>query len=174
MKKKNIIIIVGSLVFLTLIAILLTSYAFISNRVSGNETSTKVLFKRNSIKAEFIGGSEEISNGNEFIAGTILKKEFTLKNTGDEFISYNVLLSDVDNTFNRKDDLVYELYVNNELVSTGIFPNEDTVIKTKETISKNEEKNYLLVIKYLKSFENQSVDNGKIIKAKIDFQETTD
>ena len=38
----------------------------------------------------------------------------------------------------------------------------------------NEEKNYLLVIKYLKSFENQSVDNGKIIKAKIDFQETTD
>ena len=107
-----------------------------------------------------------------FIAGTTISKTFKLKNTGNESISYNIKLIDVENTFNRKQDLIYELYLNNELIATNEFPfNDNTYIAKDQTINTNEEKDYELKIKYLKSYENQIEDSGKVLKAKINFEE---
>lgn len=172
MKRKNIIILVITLLLLVGVSVLFVSFAYVSNVAVGNETSSKTVFKRSTMKVEYSGGNESItSNSGNFNPGTVLTKTFSLKNIGDKDVTYNIKLSDVKNDFNRKNDISYELYMDNQLISSNVFPSSDIVIKNNESIKINEKRDYKLVIKYSQSDENQIVDSGKIISAKIDFEE---
>lgn len=173
MKRKNIIILVATLLLLVVVSILFVSFAYVSNVAVGNETSSKTVFKRSTMKVEFSGGSESITNNsNNFNPGAVLTKTFSLKNIGDKDVTYDIKLSDVKNDFNRKNDISYELYINDQLISSNVFPSVDTTIKSNENIKTNEKRDYTLIIKYNQSDENQIVDSGKIISAKIDFNES--
>ena len=177
MKKRNIIIFISSFILLVLVSVFFVSYGFIMNEVTGNETYKILKFKRSSIKIEYSSGNEELVTGQDgyFIAGSTIRKSFNIKNTGSEAVSYSIKLIDVDNPFTRKEDLVYELYLGNELISTNIFPSEEiNYIAYNQTLEVNEEKSYEIVIKYKTSAENQIVDSGKSISASLDFEETID
>ena len=175
MKKKNIIIFIGSFIILILASVFFVSYGFIMNEITGNETSKTLKFKRSSIKIEYSSGNEELVSEQDgyFVAGSTIRKSFYIKNTGDEAVSYSIKLINVDNPFTRKEDLVYELYLGNELIANNIFPSEAiNYIAYNQTLDVNEEKNYEIVIKYKTSSENQIVDSGKTIRATLDFEET--
>lgn len=177
MKKKNIIIFVSSFIVLILVSVFFVSYGFIMNEVAGNETSKTLTFKRSSIKIEFNSGNEELVTEQDgyFIAGSTIKKAFTIKNTGSETVSYSIKLIDIVNPFTRKEDLTYELYLGNELISSNIFPSEEiSYIANNQVLEVNQEKKYELIIKYATSTENQIVDSGKSIHATLDFEETID
>ena len=67
MKKKNLIILISTAVFLLLISVFFVSYGYITNGIIGNETSKGYLFKRNLLKIEYSGGNETIdSEQNDF------------------------------------------------------------------------------------------------------------
>lgn len=145
------------------------------NKVAGNESSKTLTFKRSSIKIEFSNGNEDLVTEQDgyFIAGSTIRKSFNIKNTGSEVVSYSIKLIDIVNPFTRKEDLTYELYLNDELISSNIFPsNEVEYIALNQILEVNEEKKYELVIKYATSSENQIVDSGKSIYATLDFEET--
>ena len=145
------------------------------NKVAGNESSKTLTFKRSSIKIEFSNGNEDLVTEQDgyFIAGSTIRKSFNIKNTGSEVVSYSIKLIDIVNPFTRKEDLTYELYLNDELISSNIFPsNEVEYIALNQILEVNEEKKYELVIKYATSSENQIVDSGKSIYATLAFEET--
>lgn len=175
MKKKNIIIFITTFILLILVSVFFVSYGYIMNVVTGNESSKTLTFKRSSIRIEFISGNEELVNEQDgyFIAGSTIRKKFTIKNTGSESVSYSIKLIDVENPFERKEDLVYELYSNDKLIANNIFPSEEiNYIAYNQELEINEEKNYEIVIKYKTSIENQIIDSGKTIHASLDFEET--
>lgn len=177
MKKKNIIIFISTFIILILISVFFVSYGYIMNEVTGNETSKILKFKRSSIKIEYSSGNEELVTEQDgyFVAGSTIRKSFNIKNTGDEAVSYSIRLINVENPFERKDDLVYELYLGNALIANNIFPSEEiNYIAYDQTLDINEEKNYEIVIKYKTSSENQIVDSGKAIRATLDFEETVE
>ena len=147
------------------------------NEVTGNETSKILKFRRSSIKIEYSSGNEELFTGQDgyFVAGSTIRKSFNIKNTGDESVSYSIRLINVENPFERKDDLAYELYLGNALIANNIFPSEEiNYIAYDQTLDINEEKKYEIVIKYKTSSENQIVDSGETIHATLDFEETVE
>ena len=112
MKKKNIIIFISTFIILILISVFFVSYGYIMNEVTGTETSKILKFRRSSIKIEYSSGNEELVTGQDgyFVAGSTIRKSFNIKNTGDEAVSYSIRLINVENPFERKEDLVYYIH----------------------------------------------------------------
>lgn len=176
MKKKNTVMLVSFLlILLVILGVVFVSYGFITNKITGNEGSKKITFKRSSVSIEFSDGTEELMSSQEgyFVAGSIITKSFNVKNTGSEDVAFDIKLDKVVNPFKRTQDLTYELYEKDELLSSGVFPTEETyTIAYNQQLVKNETKEYVLKIRYATSNENQIEDSGKNIEATLAFEET--
>ena len=167
-KNRNIII--GIIIVLILVSLaLVVSFAFEETTTVGNETVTNTIFKNKKISIEYNNGTNElITSTGLFNPGSTLIKAFSIKNTGNKEAKYSISLKDVINTFERKDDITYELKIDNNIISSGIFPSNDTILIENEVVLENETKYYSLTIKYNESEENQIIDSGKTISAKVD------
>ncbi len=167
-KNRNIII--GIIIVLILVSLaLVVSFAFEETTAVGNDKVSNTIFKNKRISIEYSDGTNELTTSTGlFNPGSMLTKNFIIKNTGNKEAKYSISLKDVINTFDRKNDITYELKLNNNIISSGIFPSNDTILIENETVLENETKYYTLIIKYNESEENQIIDNGKTISAKID------
>ena len=172
MKKKKIIIYSSIIVLIVLTIILFTTYAFITTKVSGNSSGKKYQAISKVIRIEYSDGKETLSSNinDTFTPGSVITKTFTVTNTGDDEIDYTIYLENVTNTFTRYNDITYELYdSSNTKIYEGIFPKTDNVISDTYKLKKNESTTYTLKVIYNNSEENQIVDSGKKIDAKISF-----
>ena len=172
MKKKKIIIYSSIIVLIVLTIILFTTYAFITTKVSGNSSGKKYQAISKIIRIEYSDGKETLSSNinDTFTPGSVITKTFTVTNTGDDEIDYTIYLENVTNTFTRYSDITYELYdSSNTKIYEGIFPKTDNVISDTYKLKKNESTTYTLKVIYNNSEENQIVDSGKKIDAKISF-----
>lgn len=175
-KKKTLIVV--SIAFLIVMATLFVSYGFITSIISGNETSKKAMFNGQMIKVEYSDGTETLSsNQGVFTPGSTITKTFTIKNTGNISVKYSINLDNITNTFTRKSDITYELSNNDTILkngmyeATGIFPENKLTILNKDILRIGESKTYTLKITYLNSNENQIIDSGSSISAKIVIEE---
>ena len=167
MRIKRYLLVSISCVLLLVVTLIFISYAYKPTTILGNDNSRNNLFKVKGVSIEYSGRSNILnSNSDYFLPGSTLNKTFVVRNTGDKDVLFDISLENVVNTFERKEDIVYELKVNNDIISSGTFPNEDIVL-ANETLLKNEEKMYTLIIKYSMSLENEIVDNGKTINANV-------
>ena len=186
MNKKSRIIILSILILLTISTLLYVSYGYIISKVEGNETAKKLSAVAKILEIEYSGGNETLStDGEYFIPGSVLTKTFTIKNQKKtpyekgrvkvdfkiELVDVSVSLNGATTTFNRPQDLRYELYLGDKLISDDIFPAEDSVIAFNQTIDVDETLNYTLKVYYDKTEENQIDDQGKVITAKLYFEE---
>ena len=172
MKKKKIIIYSSIIVLIVLTIILFTTYAFITTKVSGNSSGKKYQAISKIIRIEYSDGKETLSSNinDTFTPGSVITKTFTVTNTGDDEIDYTIYLENVTNTFTRYNDITYELYdSSNTKIYEGVFPKTDNVISDTYKLKKNESTTYTLKVIYNNSEENQIVDSGKKIDAKISF-----
>ena len=172
MKKKKIIIYSSIIVLIVLTIILFTTYAFITTKVSGNSSGKKYQAISKIIRIEYSDGKETLSSNinDTFTPGSVITKTFTVTNTGDDDIDYTICLKNVINTFTRINDITYELYdSSNTKIYEGIFPKTDNTISDTYKLKKNESTTYTLKVIYNNSEENQIVDSGKKIDAKISF-----
>ena len=169
MKNKKIL--VYSLVLLLVLSIIGITYAYFSTKISGNTSAKNFTAISKVIKIEYSDGTEKLtSNDNLFKPGSIIEKKFTVTNTGDDDIDYTIYLENVTNTFNRVNDITYELYdSSNNKIYEGIFPKIDNIISDTYKLKKNESTSYTLKVIYNNSEENQIEDSGKKIDAKISF-----
>lgn len=106
-RKKGIIIGTTGIIIVTL-ALIGFTYGFYLSLISGNESSKKVKVTAGKSKLEYI----ELSNEIDTIIGPgyTNTKYFAVQNVGDISASYYIYLIDVENTFNRKEDIVYTIY----------------------------------------------------------------
>ena len=106
-RKKGIIIGTTGIIIVTL-ALIGFTYGFYLSLISGNESSKKVKVTAGKSKLEYVELSTEVDT--IIGPGYTNTKYFAVQNVGDISGSYYLYLVDVENTFIRKNDIVYTIY----------------------------------------------------------------
>ena len=166
-KKVTILIsIVSVLVFM--VAIAAASYAFYTTTIEkegdgGTKVGTAYL------GSSFVDGPVvQISN---IIPGDTITKTFTIGNNGGTEYQYKIVINEVQNEFEKTEDLQYTLKRGETVIKTGSFPTQTGAITEVITIGAKEVHSYSLTIEYKNTTEDQSGDMGKTISGKIFIEE---
>ena len=105
-KKRIIISITG--IAIIIISLIGFTYGFYMTRVNGNTSNTVVLEAGESeLTVEYFESEDEY---HIITPGYVHYKMFTVKNTGDVNVNYEIFLEDVVNEFVRTNDVTYSLY----------------------------------------------------------------
>lgn len=166
-KKVTIVIsIVSVLVFV--VAITAASYAFYTSTVTKvGESETKV--GTEVLGSSFVDGPVvKISN---IIPGDTFSKTFTVANSSGKDLQYKIVINELQNEFEKTEDLQYTLKRGETVVTSGSFPTQTGAITEIITIGSNITHNYTLTITYKNTTEDQSKDMGKTISGKIFIEE---
>ena len=171
MKNNKKILLLGLLVLVCITLLVYTSYGYLSTKITGNENAKTHKYINNKLSIKFSDNTDIIvSNKDEsFIPGTNINKTFTITNISKDTITYNVILDEVVNTFNRTQDIIYTFKSNGNILTNEMFPKDKTIL-TESTLAPDESIDYEININYLNSTENQIVDNGATISAKLVFE----
>ena len=174
MKNKYAMPLIAVAALLVLGLVTTASYAYFIASVLGNESSSQ-----NAITTGYM--ALEISDGPEVkllnaIPGSSIEKNFTITNTGTVKTTYDVYLSELLNTFEDKEDLVYVLESENGCTNEmeEIVPSEggeQSKIVSSCAINPNESHSYRLTITFKETNNNQDNNKGKKFKAIISINE---
>ena len=186
MKRKTKIIIYSTCILLILLIMLGFTYGYFITKIDGNKNAKSVEIVSGESKALYTDlTTEDISEIIE--PGYTHIKLFTVQNIGNIRAKYSIYLTDVINTFNRKEDIKYTLYrkVGNNTIDTSNFTDCDVIVSnitypsSKSLVKGNEEivtpqsyYTYALKITYINSTENQNIDQGKKFSGKIQLYPT--
>ena len=182
MKRKTKIIVYTTCIILTLLILLGFTYGYYLTKINGNKNSKSLEITSGDSSLLYTDLSTEDTS--EIIEpGYTNIKLFTIKNIGDLPARYDIYLTDVSNSFSRKQDLTYNLYrkVGNNTIDTSDmsdcevllenveYPSKMTKIKANEVIANtNDYYTYALKITYINHpTENQNIDQGKKFTGKI-------
>jgi len=146
--KKNNKIYLGVIGVLLVISLLVGfSYAYYSANVKENN-KTETVIKTNELGLIYTGVSE-VSAPN-MIPGDSFKKTFTVENTSDVAVDFNIYMENVTNEFNE--DLVYTIKdEKGVVVEENVLPKTKegkTYLKTTINIEAKELRKYTMEIKY--------------------------
>ena len=163
MNKKKITIIISAMVLLILVAG--ASYAYYSATVKENN-KTETVIKTNELEIVYTG-TEEI-NVSDIVPGDSFTKKFTVENTSNVPVTYNIYLEDVTNEFNE--DLIYSLKdKDGEVITEEVLPStsDKTYLITDIEIDSNELKEYEMAIEFKYSDKDQNKLQGKTFNATL-------
>lgn len=144
------------------------TYAWFSLNIIGEGKNTKIASFNKIMKMDFVDTSNiALSN---IYTGEGISKTFTVENTGETTVFYNIVFTDLVNSFVNPNDLVYEL-----ISSTGgankiqtVAPTENnTAIASHIRIGEGEKHEYTLNITFLKTDEDQSRNMNKTFSTKV-------
>ena len=165
-KKETIAV----LTLVVIIAIAGVSYAWFSATVSGNDTAKGVTVTTANLSITYNGGPEY--NEDNIMPGWTGEKTFTVTNTGDGEVHYNINWATLTNTFTTKTDMVYSVTSNNSgsTLSETQLPNsgDHVSIISNATIATGVTQTYTLHFRFLSRNENQNENQGKSISGKIE------
>ena len=165
MNKKKIVIIT-SVIVLLILAILGASYAYYSATVKENN-KTQTVIKTNELEIVYTG-TEEI-NVSDIVPGDSFTKKFTVENTSNVPVTYNIYLENITNEFNE--DLVYTLKdKDGTVIEEEVLPSTNTgktYLITDIEIDSNELKEYEMAIKFKYSDKDQNKLQGKSFNATL-------
>lgn len=161
-KKKVIVPIVASI--LTLGILTGVSYAYFSAKITENN-KTETVIKSNELEVVFTGTQEIIAE--DAIPGDVFTKKFTVKNTSNVAVKFNIYLENITNEFNE--DLVYTLSdEDGVVVSETVLPTTSTAknyLIEGIPIESGVTKSYTMKVEFKYSTENQDALQGAIFKA---------
>ena len=168
-REKIFLTIIG--IFMFLVIVIGTSYAFFTAELKGN--SNEMVITSGIMSLEFTD-SNSISLIENAIPGDKVTKEFSVRNTGNVATKYDLYFSEIFNDFVDKSDLVYRLesenggYNTENDVECPSMVGEKSKIVSNYEIGVGEEHNYKLTIEFLNKNEIQDDNKGKKFSAKID------
>ena len=165
MKKKKLLIpVIASLV--TVLVLSGVSYAYYSAKIKENN-KTETILKSNELNLIFTGTNEITANN--MIPGDSFTKTFTVENTSNRAVDYNIYLQNITNEFNK--DLVYTLTDGDTtLVSERRLPVTNTnksYLKAGISIDAKATKTYTLKITFKNTEEPQNDYQGKTFKGTL-------
>ena len=159
MNKKKIAII-ASIVVAVILLIAGVSYAYYSATVKENN-KTQTVIKTNELEIVYTG-TEEI-NVEGMVPGDSFTKKFTVENTSNIPVTYNIYLKGITNEFNE--DLVYTLKdKDGTVIKEEVLPSTNTgktYLITDIEIDYNEIKEYEMTIEFKYSDKDQNKLQGK-------------
>lgn len=188
MSKQHLKIFIMSLIIGAFIMLIGTTYAYYRVRIIENTNKTSIEVTSKVIEVTYIDGSAEFTGSKDgyIFPGETFKKYWTVENTGDDTAEFDIILKNITNTFTRQQDWTYQLGIINDtngdnvinsldninfLTSEPIqFPNtnEKFIIYKNRTLAFSKKENYVLIIEYKNSEEDQSIDMNKELTATID------
>lgn len=195
-KKKGIIMsLVTSLILVTLILIGLT-YAYYRTRIVENIGETSISVQSQKLEIVYADGNATFSTGDKdalIEPGFVYTKEFSVENTGDKLVTYDVIVDNVVNEFvkgltatgNQKRDSYNDWKYNLELLTStsgttisnvdGEFTTDEIqVLKSAMDIEAKEKQSYKLTIRYVDLEDiNQSADMGSRFSLRVNIQENS-
>ena len=165
MKKKKLLIpVVASMI--TVLVLSGVSYAYYSAKIKENN-KTETIIKSNELNLIFTGTNE--INANNMIPGDSFTKTFTVENTSNRTVDFNIYLQNITNEFN--DDLVYVLKdETGSVVGETPLPvtnQNKSYLKTKLDIESNTTKTYTLTVTFKNTDEPQNDYQGKTFKGTL-------
>ena len=165
MKKKKILIpVVASMI--TVLVLSGVSYAYYSAKIKENN-KTETVIKSNELNLIFTGTSEITANN--MLPGDSFTKTFTVENTSNRTVDFNIYLQNITNEFN--DDLVYALNDDTgSVVGETPLPvtnQNKSYLKTKLDIDSNTTKTYTLTVTFKNTDEPQNDYQGKTFKGTL-------
>ena len=160
--------------FLILSLVTVSSYAYFSATVQGNDNAYDTVITSGEM-ALMLNDGEQISLNNA-IPGDSITKEFSVKNTGTVETTYDVYFSELFNTFEDKNDLVYTLESSNGCTDGNekVVPrksSDDSKMVSSCLINPNQTHNYTLTITFKNDGTNQDDNKGKKFSSKISINE---
>ena len=180
-KRTKILISLFGIIIVSLCLINLT-YGYINYNIEGNKSETSLKAVTGKSELTFSILTEEKSSS-LIEPGYIDTKVFTVKNTGNSNVTYNILLNNVINTFVRTSDVVYTLYKinssstidinnlnNSDVVASGVYPIINSYLLFNEFIEPNEINAYALKVEYKNLDINQDENKGKTFGGKLEIQ----
>ena len=165
MKKKKLLIpVIASII--TVLVLSGVSYAYYSAKIKENN-KTETVIKSNELNLIFTGTSEITANN--MIPGDSFTKTFTVENTSNRTVDFNIYLQNITNEFN--DDLVYALNDDTgSVVGETPLPvtnQNKSYLKTKLDIDSNTTKTYTLTVTFKNTDEPQNDYQGKTFKGTL-------
>src|SRR5574344_2077071 len=162
--KKKIVLIVAS-IFVVVATIAGVTYAYYSANVNRiNESQTVV--KTNKLTLTYTGGQEINVTG--IVRGDSFTKTFTVENTSNIAVDYNIYMENITNEFNE--DLVYTLSdETGNVIEESVLPVSNTkkYLKANISIDAGVTKSYTLKITFKQSSSDQNNLQGKSFKATL-------
>ena len=164
-NRRYMILAIIGVIFASLLFIM-TTYAYFTVEVEG-EGEDIILQTFNENNNIVYTDTSNLSLVNSYTGDEIVKT-FTIENTSDYLLYYDIKLNNVANNFANNDDLVYTLESNNGASrSQTIVPSQDEPIASYIRINKNEKHEYTLKITFLKTDKDQSNNMNKTFSSNI-------
>lgn len=188
MKKQHLKIIIMTLIIGAYIALIGTTYAYYQVKIIENKQEKSIEVASKILEVTYIDGKADFSGSSDgyIFPGETFTKIFTVENTGDAKASFNIVLRNVTNTFIRTEDWTYHLGTITDTNQDGVintqdqieyltenpivFPTttEQKVIYENRSIPYQTSETYVIVIHYVNSEEDQSIDMNQELSATID------
>mgnify|MGYP003367607260 CR=1 FL=1 len=174
-KKKEILVIVGSL----LVIILSVTLAYFTVQIIGK--GKDISLDSANLKITFASGGGNISSTNIEPGWSSGASTFTVKNESNDTYKYNIIIKDLVNTFVTKGFLLYKITSTDGGYNMGDFVDvpkstsaTDTILAYSVEIAKGVTHTYTVEFKYLTSEEDQSDDMGRILSGTLYIEMGTD
>lgn len=174
MSKKNKIILFGILILILIVGTLFFTYAYFQATINNNKSDKSAVVKAGKLELTYFDDNDLLSI-EHLKPGTVVgEKTFSVKNTGTGDVDlYKIILQDVVNELNYPDDLTYTLTCESTIGTcngtNGTFPTNDTIIVTN-SIEKSAIQTYKLTVTYNETYQDQSEDMNKIVRAKVNIK----
>ena len=174
MKKKELIIILGSL----LVVVLSVTLAYFTTEIFG--TGKDISLDSANLKITFASGGGNISSTNIEPGWSSGASTFTVKNESKDTYKYNIIIKDLVNTFVTKGFLLYKITSTDGGYNMSDFVDvpksstaTDTILAYSVEIAKGVTHTYTVEFKYLTSEEDQSDDMGRILSGTLYIEKGT-
>ena len=170
MKNKKLLIPVIA-ILVTVLVLSGVSYAYYSAKIKENN-KTETVIKTNELTIKYTG-TQEINVGN-IVPGDSMTKTFTVENTSNVPVTYNIYLENIINEFNE--DLVYTLKEeNSEIIKEEVLPilsDKKSYLITDVEIKSQEVKQYEMTVEFKYSDKDQNKLQGKKFNATLGIDTT--
>lgn len=166
--KNNLKIILSSIGIAILVALMGTAtYAYFTLEIEGEGKNNMLRTFNKNMEITYTETSN-VTLENAY-TGDSVTKTFTVKNTGDTDVYYNVVLENVVNNFAKKEELVYTISEASGAASKNnvIVPTSDATILSDIKIAVGKTHSYTLTITFLSLETDQSYNMNKTFSGKI-------
>lgn len=165
--KNNLKIILSSIGIAILVALMGTAtYAYFTLEIEGvGKNNILRTFNKNMEITYTETSNVTLENA---YTGDSVTKTFTVKNTGNTDVYYNVVLENVVNDFAKPEELTYRIAeASGAATNYSTLPTSDATILSDIKIKTGETHSYSLTIKFLSLSTDQSYNMGKTFSGKI-------
>lgn len=170
-KISMIFAIIG--IILVIILMITATYAYFSLEIVGDGSNISMTTFNKNVQITYVDTSN-VSLTNAY-TGESISKTFTVENTGDVVVYYDIKLNDLVNNFANPDDLVFTLSGSNggAYIKKTTMPVSNPIIASSIKLEPGVKHSYVMSITFLKTDEDQSSNMNKTFSANINISSST-